>query len=186
MRLEPTPESGRLLLRLRPVPESRPRGPARFVSDSNVVYRREALDEIRGVWGGDYHEYSVHQLLVERGRPIWLTPRTAAWQNRGAITVVEALRERYVWGRSFAGIRVDGVPLGRRLVYACLCPVLPVILTLRLTQRALTHRQRLGEFLIVLPHVAVLTSAWAWGEFVGYLTGRASSESPAKGSAALE
>ena len=108
-----------------PVPEGR----RHFVSDANVVYRREALDEIRGDWGGDYHEYSVHQRFVERGRPIWLTPRTVAWQNRGDLTVVEAL------GNGMSGVDRSrrsawrGSPLGKRLAFACLSPVLPVILT---------------------------------------------------------
>ena len=99
-----------------------PEGPARFVSDSNVVYRCQALDEIRSVWDGGFREFPVHQALVERGRPIWLTPRITAWQNRVEMTLGEALKERYVWGRAFAGIRFDGSTVGRRLIYAGLSP----------------------------------------------------------------
>jgi hypothetical protein len=151
-----------------PVPE----GPAAFVSDANVVYRRAVLDEIRGVWDGSYDEYTVHRIMVEQGHPIWLTPRAAAWQNRGEMTLARAMKERYLWGRLFAQIRVEGITLGRRWIYACLSPSLPVVLTLRLLRRALCHPQSLGEFLAVVPHVALLNSAWACGEFAGYATGR--------------
>jgi hypothetical protein len=37
-----------------------PEGPAEFVSDSNVIYRRTALEEIGDAWAADYHETLVH------------------------------------------------------------------------------------------------------------------------------
>jgi hypothetical protein len=149
-----------------------PEGPATFVSDSNVVYRRQALDEIRSVWESGFREFPVHQALVEGGWPIWLTPRSTAWQNRGEMTLGAALKERYVWGRAFAGIRFDGKWTGQRLIYACLTPALPMLLTFRLIRKACSDGQHLGEFLPSLPHVALLNSVWASGEFVGYMTGR--------------
>jgi hypothetical protein len=165
-----------------PVPE----GPAEFVSDSSVVYRREALEAIRDEWAGDYREHTVHRALVGRGLQIWLTPRVAAWQTRGTLTLGEALRERYVWGRSFAGIRVAAAPSGRRLIYAGLTPLLPIVLTHRLVHKALSRPGRLGEFLVALPYIALLNTTWAWGEFVGYITGRASGHGPAERLVAVE
>jgi len=150
-----------------------PEGPAAFVSDSNVVYRRAALDAIRGVWESGFHEVPVHRALVERGWPIWLTPRATAWQNRPEMTMGAALKERYVWGRAFAGIRFESRSVGRRLTYACLTPALPVLLTFRLIRRAFAGRHRLGDLQPALPYVAVLNLAWACGEWVGYATGRA-------------
>jgi len=163
-----------------------PEGPAAFVSDSNVVYRRQALDEIRSVWGSRFNELPVHQALVERGRPIWLTPRITARQNRGEMTLGEALKERYVWGRAFGAIRFDGRSVGRRLIHASLSPALPMVLTFRLIRKAFSGGQHLGEFLPALPHIALLTSVWASGEFVGYVTGRPNSNEPARASAACE
>jgi len=152
-----------------------PEGPAEFVSDSSVVYRRAALEAIQGVWDGNYREHTVHQALVGQGLQIWLTPRAAAWQTRDTLTFGEALRERYVWGRSFAGIRVAGAPVRRRLIYAGLTPALPLVLTYRLVRKALSRPGRLGEFLSALPQIGLLNATWAWGEFVGYVTGRPSS-----------
>jgi hypothetical protein len=157
-----------------------PEGPATFVSDSNVAYRRQALDDIRSIWDSGFHEFPVHHGLVEQGWPIWLTPRITAWQNRVEMTLGQALKERYVWGRAFAGIRFDDRSLGRRLVYAGLTPALPILLTLRLIRKAFSSGKRLGEFLPALPYIALLTSTWASGEFVGYMTGRPSSNGPAR------
>jgi hypothetical protein len=154
-----------------------PEGPSAFVSDSNVVYRRSALDEIRGVWESGFHEILVHQELVKRGRAIWLTPRVTAWQNRPEMTMSEALRERYVWGRAFAGIRFPRNFVGLRFFYACLSPALPALLTLRAIRRVCFQPARLLELLPALPYVAALNSAWAWGEFIGYATGSSASNS---------
>jgi hypothetical protein len=163
-----------------------PEGPAAFVSDCNVVYRGKALAEIRSVWENGFHEFPAHHALVERGWPIWLTPRATAWQNRVEMTLGEALKERYIWGRAFAGIRFDDRSVGQRLIYAGLTPALPVLLTLRLIHRALSGTNRLREFLPALPYIALLTSFWAAGEFVGYLTGQPNSNVPARGSAVYE
>jgi len=63
--------------------------------------------------------------------------------------------------------------LGTRLqflFFAVLTPVLPVVMTWRVTRTALDrgrHRKRLVE---VLPLILLLHAVWALGEFVGYLT----------------
>lgn len=149
-----------------------PQGPAEFVSDSNVVYRREALEAIRDVWEDDYHETLVHWKLVELGHEIWLTPDVEVAQTRGDLRLGEALRERYVWGRSFAGTRVSGQSLPRRLLYACFSPLLPLLMTARMGRGALRRRRHLGKFLRAKPLILLLTGVWALGECVGYLTGR--------------
>src|SRR5262249_30657092 len=133
-----------------------PEGRAQFVSDANVAYRVAALDQIRSEWASGFQEFPAHQALVEKGWQIWLTPRITAWQNRGKMTLGAALKERYMWGRAFAGIRFDGKPAGRRLAYACLSPFLPALLTFRLIRKAIVDGQRLGKFLPSLPHVALL------------------------------
>ncbi|NNE44884.1 MAG: glycosyltransferase, partial [Gemmatimonadetes bacterium] len=109
-----------------------PEGCAYYVSDSNVAYRREALESVRDQWEDDYHETVVHGALVERGHEIWLTPHSQVWQKRVGLTLGWALRERYVWARSYAGTRVRDTPLPKRLVFAAGTAILPFLLTLRL------------------------------------------------------
>ena len=116
--------------------------------------------------------FEPQQSLLDRGHQIWLTPRATIYQERGQLGWGEALRERYVWGRSFGGTRVRGVPLGKRLVYAAFCPALPPLLA----SRAMRIAWRRGSFwsgcLPVLPMLLLLVSVWSLGEMVGYLSGR--------------
>jgi hypothetical protein len=151
-----------------------PEGPARYVSDSNVAYRREALEAIRDVWAGDYHETLVHDALVARGHEIWLTPRSQVWQQRSGLTLRVALQERFVWARSYAGTRVRAVSFPKRAVFGALAFALPLLLTWRLVSgvrsRALDGATK-RCFAAALPWILLLNSFWALGEFVGYLTG---------------
>ncbi len=148
-----------------PLPESA----AHFVSDSNVAYRRRALHDVAAAWQDDYHETAVHEALVRAGFELRTTPRVVVWQAREALGWREALRERFVWARSFAGSRARLIG-GRRLIYALLSPVLPALMTWRLI--ALTRQRGLhtGRLWKALPHIVALQSVWAAGEAVGYLT----------------
>ena len=146
-------------------------GPAEYVSDSNVAYRKEALDRVSDTWKDDYHETMVHWALVEQGLELWLTPRSMVHQVRGNLSVGEALRERYVWGRSFAGTRVRGVSIVKRLIFAALSFALPFLLTWRVFAGARARGRADGSFFSALPWIFVLHCIWALGEFVGYVTG---------------
>jgi hypothetical protein len=147
-----------------------PEGPATYVSDSNVAYRREALEGVRSVWERDYHETVVHGALLEAGQELWLTPRSKVAQVREGLRAGQAIHERYVWGRSFAGTRFRGRAFPIRLVYAALSFFLPVLFTWRLLRGAVARR-RVNELLPVLPLILILQATWSVGEFVGYVTG---------------
>jgi hypothetical protein len=142
------------------------------VSDSNVCYRRDALNEIADKWRQQYQETIVHGELARRGHELRLTPEAVVWQGRSGLTWSEALRERTVWGRSYAGSRVAGTSLVRRLALAVLTPVLPFVLTLRYLRGA-RARGRHGSrtFAAAIP-VFLLSLWWSAGELTGYLTGR--------------
>jgi GT2 family glycosyltransferase len=146
-----------------------PEGRAAFVSDSNVVYRRRALEAVASAWLADYHETVLHSALIKEGFDLCTTPRAVVWQARGRLTLTAALRERYVWARSFAGTRARLVGQ-RRWVLAALSPLLPIVMTGRLAGIAL-RRGRTGAFVACLPLILLLQSFWAIGELVGYVTG---------------
>jgi hypothetical protein len=82
-----------------------PEGPAAFVSDSNVAYRRAALEKVADAWQADYHETAVHWAMIAAGFDLCTTPRVMVWQARSGLVLGAALRERFVWARSFAGTR---------------------------------------------------------------------------------
>ena len=148
-----------------PIPEAQ----AQYVSDSNVCYRRASLESIAGAWPSRYQETIVHDALARHGAELWLTPAAMVWQGRTGLTWRAALQERRVWGRSYAGSRVAaGV---QRLLLAALTPALPLVLTWRLVSAARRKGRDVSQTLRVVPALLALNSAWALGEFTGYLRG---------------
>ena len=150
-----------------PIPE----GPSEFVSDSNVTYRREALERVAEVWKDDYHETAVHWAMIEAGYELCTTSKVVVWQRRGDLSLGAALNERYVWAKSFAGTRgkMDGLP--RRIVYAVLSPLLPFVMTFRLARQTFERGANTRRFVTALPLIFLLQCFWALGEFAGYVTG---------------
>lgn len=150
-----------------------PRGAAAFVSDANVSYKRAALERVASSWADAYHETRVHDALRTAGETLWLTPDMVVYQHREGLRLGPALRERYVWGRSYAAGRMAGAPVGARLARAALAPLLPPVLLARATMNVLRTRRHRGAFLRAAPLTALLLVAWAVGELAGYLSGRA-------------
>lgn len=146
-----------------------PEGSCEFVSDSNVAYRRAALEKVAQVWKDDYHETAVHWSMVAAGFELCTTPRVVVWQARGELTLGAALRERFVWARSFAGTRARMLG-AKRFVLAALSPLLPLVMTWRTAKTAFQRGRYTGKFVASLPLIVLLQSVWAAGELAGYLT----------------
>jgi len=147
-------------------------GPARHVSDSCVAYRKVALVAVAEAWRDDYHETVVHDAFRRHGLECRLTPNGSVAQVRRGLRLGPALRERVVWGRSYAGRRVGRAGVARRLLFAGFTPLLPFLLTWRSVRDAVQRRRFVGRTLLALPLLLVLNAAWSIGEFAGYVTGR--------------
>jgi hypothetical protein len=146
-------------------------GESEYASDENTVYKREALEAVRSVWRDSFQETAVNQALRTGGRKLALTPDAVVYQRRRGLRLGDALKERAIWGRSYAISRCALISGGKRLYYAALSGLLPAVLTLRIARVALSKGRTPGALLRALPLVALLTSAWACGEFSGYLKG---------------
>jgi len=141
------------------------------LTDLNVSYKMQALREVAAAWETEFHEPIVHAALEQAGGKLLLSPAIAVHQRR-QLTAVHALRDRYAFGRLFGSTRAASASVGKRLAYALLAPALPLLLIGRLA-RHIAHKKRLaGEFIRALPAIFLLASAWALGEFAGYLTGK--------------
>jgi hypothetical protein len=149
-----------------------PDGPAEFLSDCNVAYKRPALDAVRDLWSPAFHETSVNWELAARGERLRLDSRMVVYQTRRGLRLLPALRERFVWGRSFAATRVAGRPVGHRLLFALGSSLLPALLWGRVVLRARRTHRHLSRLALALPLIALLQTLWALGECVGYATGR--------------
>jgi hypothetical protein len=146
-------------------------GDSAFASDANIAYRRAALESIRAVWQDAFHEPSVNEALRSRGEMVALAPDMVLYQHRQGLRFGSALRERFVWGRSYAALRGRLAPQ-RRALWALFSPALPALLLARMTAMAWKKRRTLTPFLKALPLTSMLLVSWALGELAGYVTGR--------------
>jgi len=145
-------------------------GASHHLTDCNVAYKRSDLDAVAEVWQREFHENQVHQALASGGKSLWLSPRIVVRQKRH-LTWRAALWDRYAFGRLFASTRVQGAPFSRRLLMLASCSILPFLLVARVARHVERTRRYRSNFLAALPAVGAVCTVWAWGEFVGYLTG---------------
>lgn len=149
-----------------------PPGDSVFASDANVSYKRAALESVRPVWEQGFNEVTVNAALMARGEKLALRPDIIAYQQRSNLCLGSALRERYVWGRSFGAVRCQIMGGLQRTVYAALSPWLPGIVALKMGSAVWKKRRNFGKFLKALPLIVLLLASWGFGELLGYLTGR--------------
>lgn len=153
-----------------------PSGPVEFLSDSNVSYKRDALWSVKHQWSDAFHETSVNWELRRDGATLKLNPEMVVHQTRRNLSFLFALRERIVWGRSFAGTRAMEVSNLRRALFAAFSFLLPFVLTFRIVALGLKKQRFLGRLFCSLPIVFLLEIFWSFGEFVGYVTRKTSAE----------
>ncbi len=150
-----------------------PRGPAASLTDAHVSYKRSALESVASVWTDAYNEVTLHAAFKARGEVLYLTPDMVVYQHRLNLRLGTMLVERYVWGRSFGATRAASFWFVKRGVFAALCVLVPLLLLRKQAGNVLRTRRNRAAFLRALPLTALLDLVWAWGEFLGYVTGRA-------------
>ena len=148
-------------------------GCVEFASDSNIAYKRRALEKTRHLWSNVFNETTVNWELVRLGQTLRLNPDQVVFQTRTDLSFVPALIERFVWGRSFAASRVAEASFGKRWIRAASCLPLPVLLTWRVFRTALSKGRHLDRLVMAMPLVFLLEIIWSFGEFAGYVTGKA-------------
>jgi hypothetical protein len=148
------------------------RGPRHYLTDVNVVYKRQALEQTRDIWREKYHEPLVHWALESAGETLLLTPELVVDQLRDGLTVTGLLKERLAWGRLFGSLRVRESSRVRRIALTAISPLLPALLFWRLIREQVRKGAPSGRLLRVGPATLALLTAWAAGEALGYATGK--------------
>jgi hypothetical protein len=146
-------------------------GPAHTLSVCNVAYSRADLVALEGAWSKGFVETEMHNMLQEKIGPLWFCP-DAEVRVRRDVTFGDAVYERYAFGRLFGSTRVAQSPMKRRLWFAAVSPVLPLLLMSRMLGKARTDAGLMKRFTASLPALSAMTLAWSWGEWLGYVTGR--------------
>lgn len=146
-------------------------GPVSYLTDVNVTYKRASLEATSQLWQKEFHETTVNRALQDQGKQLLLSRRVAVRQQR-SLELGYALGERYRFGRLYASTRVAGAGLDKRLFYSAASAVLPAILLGRVYRNVFAKRRFDTPFLRIVPVLVLLSLVWAWGEVMGYLTGR--------------
>ena len=144
-------------------------GPVDWVSDVNVSYSRDVLEMTRHLWKERYNEPIVHWFLIDHGEELLLSNEVVVEHTRPPTKLLPLLSERFQWGRLFGYIRTKRLSPTKRLLFIAASPLIPPRLWLRhlMMQR---KKGRLASYLVALPSVIVLTTAWTCGEVWGYIT----------------
>jgi hypothetical protein len=147
-----------------------PAGPSHSLTDCNVSYKREALQEIRESWAKEFHENVVHGALAARGATLWFDPGMVVFEQRH-MSWRGALTDRYTFGRLFGSTRVTGAPAVRRAAVGAAALLMPPLLVARVARTLASRGRHRGQLFRCLPHLTVLAGAWMLGEAMGYWTG---------------
>lgn len=148
----------------------RPEGLRDPLSDTNVAYRRGALERVREQWEERFHEPRVHAALGAGS--LWFSPDVVVDQLRVDLSLAGLLAERFHWGRLFGAMRASRWSAGRRLAFAIAAPLLPPLLWVRLVAQRVRQGRMSSRFVLPCLAAAPLLILWSLGEAVGYATGR--------------
>ncbi len=147
-----------------------PRGVSDFIPGMNVAYDMDALEPMMAAFEEGLWENFLHDRLRAGGFELGMDPAIVVGHKKH-FTVPMFLSERFHYSRSFAGMRVAGQPLSRKLGWAAASVALPPLLVGRVSANVLRRRRHLGWYVRALPLVVVFSVMWSVGETVGYLTG---------------
>jgi glycosyltransferase involved in cell wall biosynthesis len=147
-----------------------PAGEAEWLTGNNVIYPRALLARYTELLAAGRWENHLHDALRRDGVRLECRPEIRVGHKKH-YTVGEYLSQRYLYARSYAGARVAGAPIARRVAYGAAALALPPVLFYRTVSRVLSKRRHRAELVRSLPLLALFVTSWAFGEAVGYWAG---------------
>jgi len=151
-----------------------PSGPTSALPGNNVIYDRALLQRYRDTIAAGKWENHLHDAMHRDGVPMVLRPEIGVGHKKH-YTVGEYLSQRFLYARSYAGERVKGMPLAKRLSYGAAAFALPPLLMYRTVTRVLAKRRYRMQLLLSIPLLVLFIASWTAGEIVGYWMGPADS-----------
>jgi hypothetical protein len=144
-------------------------GPVEYLSDVNICYKREAIESLRHLWSHKYQESTVNWALRRAGDQLYLSRLPVVVEQRAVAGLWPAMKERIHWARIFAHVRGRETPSRwRRLLWAAVTPVLPLVLFSRHLRRQLGSTTDRIQFATAIPALLLLLYCWSLGECIGY------------------
>ena len=143
-----------------------------YVTDTNIVYKRDAIMSVRNLWEVKYQEAQVNWALRDAGAGLMLTDAPITEQHRPKVSIGSLAAERLHWARMFGQVRAREITRGQRLKLCLAMPLLPFVLFLRHFRRQVAKGRYVGKYIAAAPLTLFLLVCWSAGEFIGYVETR--------------
>lgn len=149
-------------------------GESETLSGFNTSYKKEVLDELWEIYADGFFEIFFNEELKKRGHKLFLTDSAIIFHAKN-YELKKTLIQFYHLARSFAARRILAAPFSKHAAFAVVSLCLPIILPTRIALIVIRKNRRFKELVSSFPCLVLLLSAWAWGEFRGYLGGEGAS-----------
>lgn len=146
-------------------------GPAANIAGMNVAYRREILTGVdQTILKSGFWETTLHPMLRRQGYLLVADGDVRIYHCK-KFSLRLFLRQRFVYSRYFAGIRLPRKARLRRLLFAGASLALPALLAVRFVRDA-RHKATIRTHLsVAAPYLLLFYCVWGLGEAWGYLFG---------------
>ena len=145
-------------------------GPVAGITGNNTVYRRTVLERYREAWSAGRWEDHLHSVMRQSGVMLYQHPEIVVG-HRKHYSVGEYAEQRYLYARSYAGMRMTGKPWSVRLMFGLAALLLPALLLARICRTVWRKARYRGLLLRSVPLLVVFVACWGLGEVVGYWGG---------------
>lgn len=145
-------------------------GPADGVPGNNVIYRKAVLDRYADVLAEHKWENRLHDAMRADGVELIMRPDIVVG-HKMHYTFWLYFSQRFLYSRSYAGARVAGAPLARRLAMGAAAFALPPLMFYRTVLRVRSKGKHLGWLNKSLPLLVPFCLSWGAGEVAGYWFG---------------
>lgn len=148
-----------------------PGGTADWLPGNNVIYRTETLRRFDTVLEEGKWENRLHDAIRDAGGSLTRRPEIVVG-HKMHYSFGLYMTQRYLYSRSYAGMRRQGMPWSRRLPMGVAAMVaLPPMMFLRTIRNVWTKGRYRGELVRAVPLLVPFCLSWGAGEAVGYLFG---------------
>lgn len=141
------------------------------IAGMNVAYRREIFEKVdENVLKSGFWETTLHPVLHKQGY-LLIADNDVCIFHCKKFSLRLFLRQRFLYSRYFAGIRIPGEARARRFLFALVSLGLPLLLIFRFfrsAHRKASIRTHLAE---ATPYLVLFYLVWSAGETWGYLLG---------------
>lgn len=145
-------------------------GPSDWLPGNNTVYRREILERFDALLDDGKWENHLHDAIRAAGGTLTLRNDIVSG-HKMHYSFGLYFSQRFLYSRSFAGMRVKGKPLHKRVLMGCAAFALPPIVYYRVVRNVTAKGRHVPELRRSLPMLVPFSISWGAGEVAGYWFG---------------